>query len=562
MSSQAKTLRAAQGFSAHPPGDQSNIRIVGAPQEVRPRRNPTRFNAVTSLSERQPFEDDNVIDYLPWRIGSFPWISSAGLSTSLRRLIAIPLGFSPRGEAKDYYDPRWRNLSNWSRQDRYSNVPRHHLTKDGAGDLGAVALSAISRYFDRDREKIEALRHGRNTTYLILRNVPVLPFFFRFPPDREFPEEQKHRESEYIERLIENRPFDEPEEFKQRSADQLRRKRNALNEKLKHADFVIAGLGRMLGCTIRPRKQDVTDHPIVRNLLTEPGEQQSSDLDNSDVALRFQQSTVEKELPSPNASEGAGAGDTCRFRIYLCIKNFLRLPVYVVSVAEVVRHIAPDDSKKRKRVIENLAKDKSYDRRPPTGGNKYGELWQDGGPVLRNLRSNTPIDPPDWVMSYDQERVRARAQNPGSEEALFELREAIRRARRDAIRIVLKPGDILLVDNMRAMISRREFFPVRFLDILRTTLSWANLRLVYHVKNTDGSIASYSYWPFPPLPFAGPYVRWVKAENEVVTEIRPPLWSRIAALFGSGKPHHWPFRPHRWLRSYYAFPAETAEHGG
>ncbi len=440
------------------------------------RRSSRRFNSITGLSEREPFRATNVINVWP-----------------------IPFINARTRASRYYYPPSFIRI-----------LPRYGLTRDDTAHLGSHARKHVQADFSNSqRARLQNLRDAKDTTYLLIRGLPALGFWpwrwmVRFPSDREFPEEQKHRDTEYVDKLRTGRPDIDPNDFNAASKQRLLEKREKLDKAFQNADFIVAGLARMVGGTVRARYEN-PDSPLVRNLLTDPGEQQSSDLDNIDMALRFQQSTVEKNLPKP--SELTNTEESCVFRIFLCVKNLWRQSVYLLPVREVIeQHLCPNaaEDEKRKTVIKHLTEER-YERRRPRSQELHREQWQPGGPVLgQGLREG------DWIMSYDHERVRAMNGDPLAEEALHELREAIRRGRRDAISIPLKPGDILIVDNLRAMISRREFFPSDFWDLVRV------------------------FWATAPLPFRKKVTKL--PTGELFTELR-----------------YWLFKPERWLRSYYVF---------
>jgi hypothetical protein len=293
-----------------------------------------------------------------------------------------------------------------------------------------------------------------------------------------------------------------PQDFAVGYNKRLGKKQEGLDRRFQNADFVVAGVARMLDCKIW-RRFDSPGYPFARNVLTDPSEQQSSDLDNRDMALRFQQSTVEKVLPDPNPAQTQD-NESCVFKIFLCVKNLWGVPVYLIPVREVIeRHLCRYDPEKKSRVIAQLKEPAGFERRGPRAAERPTAAMVEGPILVEDFAYKG-----DLVMLFDHERVRPR--DPGLEEALRELREAIRRARRDAIRIDLKPGDVLIVDNLRSMVSRREYFPTRRRDVIRILM---------------GNLFRRSrIYPDPEDPELN--IREVKA---------------------------WPFKPHRWLRSYYAF---------
>jgi hypothetical protein len=489
-------------------------------------RNPLRFNAVTGLSERKPFEDTNVIHYWP--------VSLRPLKISWQKMsrLATNVWSSPWAVANRYYRPQLITRIAL----RLTGQKRWRLIRDESAELSKDAGERIrKRLFASETDKLRNLARARNTSYLIVRGMPSVPWLIQIPNDAEFPEEQKQLDANFVRGTLEGRISLPPEQYEDLFKEQLREKRDALNDKLRNTDFVAAALSQALGCTIRPRYEG-NDQPLARNLISDPAEPQTSDLDNLDIALRFQQSTVEKALPGESQTQ-AGTGETCLYRLYLCMRNLCQQPVYLITVREVIeQHLCPNDPKKKAEVIALLQEKIFYERRPPRPRGVLKEQWQPGGPILQRKvvrDGETGTDFVDWLLSFDQERVRA--VDVKGAEPIHELREAIRRARREAIRIDMRSGDILIVDNLRAMVSRREHYVVDFSDLLLSLLSLVRWSDVW-CKLPDG--------------------KWIHGA--------PSRWHRLSGLFRRSTQTEerlkqvvwWPFRPHRWLRAYYLFRAE------
>ncbi|MBV8977461.1 MAG: TauD/TfdA family dioxygenase [Alphaproteobacteria bacterium] len=290
--------------------------------------------------------------------------------------------------------------------------------------------------------------------------------------------------------------------YENESVKRRARKRQELDAKFRHSDFIIAGIADLLHCKIWSRYEN---GPFARNILTDPGEQQSSDLDNVDMALRFAQSTVEKNLPDTPIPRN---DESCAYRIYLCIKNWARIPIYLITVSEIVEEYLCRHSPERKAKILEILQSSQFVRRGPQFDGNQTLISTDVLEKCPILKKDF-LRPDGWIMAFDHERVRPMAEAPEQEVALLELREAIRRARRDAIKIVMQPGDLLVVDNLRAMVSRRDYLPSRLAEVLR--LIPAYLRITRDRPD----------------------------ETDPDAQIRTIVF--------------WPLRPHRWLRAYYAF---------
>lgn len=467
------------------------------------RRGKRRLDAATGISLREPYAADNVIEVTSNTMLPFRW---KGLRWPKPRNV----GANARNDAWEY--------------GYYWKLTEHtyEFTEEQSPLLGnAIARRLLQKknFHRPDLEKIRNLRDAKNTTYLIIRGLSMLRMVdalpYTFPLDEEFPE--KHRDTEY---LIGRRYGVETDGQKYRvgSEARLKAKTDRMNERFKADDFIVCGLARLLNCAVLPRYKE---HQLGRNMLTDPSEQQSSDLDNIDMALRFQQSTVEKKLPKPH--ETLSYGDIgCLYRVYLCVKNVLRIPIYLIPVKEIIEtHLCPHYTPERKAEIINILKSGQFDRIGPRSpiDEEFGDVGS--SPILRDMGNG------DWIMSFDHERVKAHGRQTNEERAIFELREAIRRARRDAIRVELKPREILIVDNFRVMISRREFLPTSFgraLQLLLSVATWSK-----------GALRHWRPKFRQKLPDENPD-RDRKNKDEVVRA--------------------WPVRPHRWLRTYYLFRAK------
>lgn len=400
-----------------------------------PRRNKRRMDPTTGLSLREPFAADNVITV---RSNSIPWLRALGIS--VRRPF-----HNARAIVERYRD--WPSF-----------ITKYAFTEKESSLLGdAIGKRLLNKqlFSVADLEKLQRLRDGKNTSYLIIRGLTTLPVFNRFPLDEEFPE--KHRDTEY---LIGKKYGVEGDRaiYQKGSEERLTAKVEALKERYELTDYIICGLARYLNCSVEPRYKE---HRLALNVLTDPSEQQSSDRDNVDMALRFHQSTVEKKLPKPNKSINYGEIG-CLFRIYVCVKNDLLIPIYLIPVQELIdQHLCEfiDNSVRRQDILKTL-QEGNFERFGPRSpsDSEFSDIGS--SPILRDMGGR------DWMMSFDHERVKAYGRQAAEERAIFELREAIRRAKRDAIMIRLKPGEILIVNNYRALMSRREVLPVS-LDSLR-----------------------------------------------------------------------------------------------
>lgn len=300
--------------------------------------------------------------------------------------------------------------------------------------------------------KIDALDTGSNT-YLHIKGLPTIGLFFPHPPDAAF-----------------------------RDRDPMALTAQ-LQPRLAHSEMLVAGVAHLLNAQIK-RRYDKSHHGVGRDLRTAPDEPQVGDRDGSDMPLRFHQSTVELQLPVDDEPDRVGR-ESCRFKLYLCVKNRRRLPIYIIRVAEVVDRICPDDPARRKSIVEELKKPQFH---------KSGPTWNmpegsdsGSGEILKEVQRADGER--DWYMCFDPERVRAPdAASFEAKNAVRELREALIACRNSAIRIVPDRGDIIVVDNQRSLVSRREYYPTSGLDILRAALfrrpRWLRLYYAFRAPTT------------------------------------------------------------------------------
>lgn len=465
------------------------------------RRSKRRLDPATGISLREPFAEDNIINVAS---NTLRW--SRWLGLELRRPF-----FNARARARRYRD--WPTLL---RQ-------KYKFIEDESPLLGdAIAKTMLNGrdFSQQDLVKFHKLRDAKNTSYLIVHGLSILPLINFFPLDEVFPE--KHNDTEY---MLGRKYGVEMDREKYREGDKKRldAKRQYMNKRLELTDYLICGVARFLNCIVQPRYKE---HPLALNMLTDPSEQQQGDLDNIDMALRFHQSTVEKKLPKPHEAISYGEIGSL-YRVYVCVKNTLRIPIYLVPVKELIdEHLCRFNPQRKAEILKTLETGQ-FERIGPRSpvDEDLGDIGS--SPILRDMGNG------DRIMSFDPERVKAYGKQSAEEAAVFELREAIRRARRDAIRIVLKPGEFLIVDNYRALISRREYLPGTWKDILhmwRTTWYWSKSLARWRPKFLEGRT----------------YQEGSSGANEDEDED-----DKIVAF--------WPFRPQRWLRTYYLFRAKTEE---
>ncbi|MBI1392182.1 MAG: hypothetical protein GC152_05500 [Alphaproteobacteria bacterium] len=308
---------------------------------------------------------------------------------------------------------------------------RHRELWNYSFNFGESGARYLQRIFGRRRlAKLDELRHGERA-FVVVRGLPTASFFFPYP--------KRHRD---LHGGVTPRRF-------------------------RHFDMVVAGLLFLAGAEVRRRYQNAAA-PIVRTLLSAPTEPQVGDRDGSDMHLRFHQSTVEKAMPDPNLP--AAGEDTCTVKAYAAVRNRRQIPIYVLPVKTVLERLPGEEFE---WVMEQLERP-VFQKLGPHFDNNDTAVMAEGQPILRR-----GVARGDWLMSYDPDRVWTEDEN--AKRALRKLRGAIMAARKDAIEIILDRRDVLIVDNLRALVARREYYPFRATDALRaaffTKPRW--LRLYY-----------------------------------------------------------------------------------
>lgn len=276
----------------------------------------------------------------------------------------------------------------------------------------------------------------------------------------------------------------------------------------RNIDAVAGGVLWLLGAAPGARFQDDRNvDKIVQNKYTDKTVQEMPDDYQTDIFLRFHQSTVERTLPDAQRRRGR----TCRYKTYSAVSNLRRTPIYVVSVRDIVDCLerrsddyAPEEyayifqhtnELNKDNIVEFLSQS-YYVGVSPRAQRYMKDVEGVARPILRRY------DNGDCIMSFDAARV---WRNEGGDDRHTKAIIALRRAidlvsRKRAAEVSLKSRDILVVDNLRAMVARREDDPlISWRDIGVTVLSAAPfmpefsgwwLRLIYGYPR-DADVADY-----------------------------------------------------------------------
>ncbi len=293
-------------------------------------------------------------------------------------------------------------------------------------------------------EKITSIKTDRAAPYRLIRGVlPVNPLFFRRPRHYLSPPLSRGTERYRHYRLI-----------------------------VDTTDAICAGLLGLVGARPRLRYGEDSDKPLANDRYWRSDGQELNDTGSSDVFLRFHQSTVEADFPPKNK-----AGDVCNFKAYAVMNNFRGTPLYLLRVRDVIdvlycRHL-DYSAQQQQSVYDGLninsgeqvitfLKISRYAKFTARADRYQHETTEKLG---KSVIAFTDEAETDAIMSFDPGRVWAMKEAPIEMfDAIMALRRAIHLAsRKCAIEVTPERRDVLLVDNLRMLICRREDAPNSFL---------------------------------------------------------------------------------------------------
>lgn len=220
-----------------------------------------------------------------------------------------------------------------------------------------------------------------------------------------------------------------------------------------------------------------------RNYVTGNQNQYTSLFDPYDIHLRFRSSAAHYRWP--DGSRPSSEREMATFRVVMAIENPMRSPIFLISAKDIIDAF-PDavsqlyadsaieddlpNAQREARVAEAI--DILQRRDVPMYGKRDRASLRttaEGGtvpePVLRNLnqlREDADGDaaPPDWAIRWDPNIIEwSTIVDPGGEifRSLAILVRAIEIAGARATPVHLGRGDVLVLDNLRCLVSRREW---------------------------------------------------------------------------------------------------------
>ena len=206
-----------------------------------------------------------------------------------------------------------------------------------------------------------------------------------------------------------------------------------------------------------------------RTYRTNPAEQVTVLKENEDMRLRFR--TASPHLNWPDEGDDQGDFETAQHLVLQCVQNPLNLPVYLISVQDVVSRIDDAIAENRKEQgadLLDLDREAVMSRlltnapvmfsRWNTAAMRHRDQTPNNQPILFDF-SDDPENP-DYGIRYDVNRIDWSSLDETDQELLFafaSLYNAVELAGEDAARCVLRRGDALLIDNHRCLTARREF---------------------------------------------------------------------------------------------------------
>lgn len=321
---------------------------------------------------------------------------------------------------------------NFSQAEKVTNKAQEILS----ANLGEKKIKALS-----------SVTSDATAPYRIIKKLlPIGPFFFR-------------------------RPRRDQEPILDASSPRYRKYRFGVDM----TDALCAGILGIANARPRLRYSQDTDKPLAIDRFWRSDAQEMHDTGQLDVFLRFHQSTVDGDFPPTDK-----ALDVCTYKTFAAINNFRQTPLYLLRVSDVIDVLRGRHPRFDKALMEQI-----YNGLPVTPEKAF-ELLQHGKfaklpPRLDRYQFDTMSDPvgrpilafadddtkTDIIMSFDPGRVWPR-QDAAMEysHAIVALRRAVHMAATECtIPVVLKRRDVLLVDNLRVLIRRREDDPTSIFDI-------------------------------------------------------------------------------------------------
>ena len=220
-----------------------------------------------------------------------------------------------------------------------------------------------------------------------------------------------------------------------------------------------------------------------RNYITGNENQYTSLFDPYDIHLRFRSSAAHYRWP--DASRPSSEREMATFRVVMALENPMRAPIFLISTSDIVNAFpdavaqlyadsAGDDdtsnAQRQTRVAEAIdilqRRDvPMYGKRDRTSLRTTAEGGTVPEPVLKNLNRWREDEigesvEPDWAIRWDPNIIDwSTIVDPGGEifRSLAILVRAIEIAGSRATPVNLGRGDVMVLDNQRCLVARREW---------------------------------------------------------------------------------------------------------
>ncbi|MEM9839298.1 MAG: hypothetical protein AAF830_09095 [Pseudomonadota bacterium] len=208
-----------------------------------------------------------------------------------------------------------------------------------------------------------------------------------------------------------------------------------------------------------------------RQRYTDEGVQMTTIRDNADVTLRYRTGAPHYRWPNPNDEKSDG--ETAPYLLYTAIENPSAIGLFVITVDQIIARMPEavawqleDEDLSEEELEAELDsvlclleenEIEMYGKWDEKTLRQRSEVALVPQPVLKNL-SGDP-DNPDWGLRWDPNRIdwsQFQANDGAIRRAFAALLKAVDLAEEDAEVVRLARGDGLIIDNLRAMVRRRE----------------------------------------------------------------------------------------------------------
>ncbi|MDZ4738320.1 MAG: hypothetical protein SGJ03_00245 [Alphaproteobacteria bacterium] len=221
---------------------------------------------------------------------------------------------------------------------------------------------------------------------------------------------------------------------------------------LKKSYYDLIGSGLLSELGAHHRSRTFTEEAAYRDYFTAPGAEVDQFARDEDVPRRWRQAVPEFALvDEPSATSGAV---TARYAVYFCVENPIQDPFWVLPVHHVIDALSESERAMLRHVAYEFF-DHWNDDLSSRGLSSIQKIL--GGEKVK-LTPGQNQHYNKW-MSFDANRLNLESGKTQQEEraAVGSLHRTLMAvAEEHAVPIMLKAGDVLVVDNYRTLIRRTE----------------------------------------------------------------------------------------------------------